>query len=81
MITHIYVGESVQPRACWLECGSQGGYCPSVCGEEGFCCRFDYPGCPHNVSKYYMSTEFHSCVKASVVEGNDCPNSNNQICT
>ena len=30
--------EVYDSKGCYSKCGSKGGLCPSVCGENGYCC-------------------------------------------
>ena len=46
---------------CWGECGQVDGLCSSgFCGEEGSCCRKDWPGCGGRGCHGY-----HCCVTIS----------------
>merc|ERR1712150_106569 len=59
---------------CWGACGYKGGHCPSFCGEDGYCCRAGYPGCPSYIRNYRMTNNFHSCIKSHsiAVGGGTC---------
>ena len=48
---------------CFAKCGGKGGYCPNVCGENGYCCKQGDDSCPSFIHDDIRGKDVFTCVK------------------